>query len=108
MRGRYNALTFTLEHALSDRLAVWPQYVMPKRALTVLAGRLASAQWGAFTHWVINRFVTRYQVDMAEAAVPDTATYASFNEFFTRPLREGARPLAAAAFVSPVDGAISQ
>ncbi len=108
MRGRYNALTFTLEHALSDRLAVWPQYVMPKRALTVLAGRLASAQCGGLTHWVINRFVARYQVDMAEAAVPDTATYASFNEFFTRPLREGARPVADAAFVSPVDGAISQ
>ena len=93
---------------MSDRLAVWPQYVMPKRALTVLAGRLASAQWGRFTHWVINRFVARYQVDMSEAAVPDTSTYASFNEFFTRPLREGARPLADAAFVSPVDGAISQ
>ncbi len=81
---------------------------MPKRALTVLAGRLASAQWGAMTHWAINRFVARYHVDMSEAAVPDTATYASFNAFFTRPLREGARPLAKAAFISPVDGAISQ
>jgi phosphatidylserine decarboxylase len=89
-------------------LAVWPQYLMPKRALTVLAGRVASAQWGGFTHWMIKRFVARYRVDMAEAAVPDTTTYASFNDFFTRPLREGARPLADAAFVSPVDGAISQ
>jgi phosphatidylserine decarboxylase len=69
---------------------------------------LASAQWGGFTHWLINRFVARYQVDMSEAAAPDTATYASFNAFFTRPLREGARPMADAAFISPVDGAISQ
>jgi hypothetical protein len=45
---------------------------------------------------------------MAEAANPDIASYASFNEFFTRPLKEGARPLANADFICPVDGAISQ
>ncbi len=45
---------------------------------------------------------------MAEAANPDPASYASFNEFFTRPLREGVRPIAEADFVCPVDGAISQ
>ena len=45
---------------------------------------------------------------MAEAANPDIASYRSFNEFFTRPLQDGARPLADAAFVCPVDGAISQ
>jgi phosphatidylserine decarboxylase len=45
---------------------------------------------------------------MAEAANPEIASYASFNEFFTRPLKAGARPLAAADFICPVDGAISQ
>lgn len=45
---------------------------------------------------------------MAEAANPDITSYSTFNEFFTRPLRDGARPLAAADFVCPVDGAISQ
>lgn len=45
---------------------------------------------------------------MAEAANPDIASYSTFNEFFTRPLRDGARPLAAAEFICPVDGAISQ
>jgi phosphatidylserine decarboxylase len=45
---------------------------------------------------------------MAEATDPDIAGYVSFNEFFTRPLREGARPIADADFVCPVDGAISQ
>jgi phosphatidylserine decarboxylase len=52
--------------------------------------------------------VARYGVNMQEAANPDIASYASFNEFFTRPLREGARPLADADFICPVDGAISQ
>ena len=45
---------------------------------------------------------------MAEAADPDIRNYASFNDFFTRALKEGARPLAKADLVCPVDGAISQ
>jgi len=93
---------------VSDQLAVLPQYLMPKLAMTRLAGTLASAKLGAFTTWVIKRFVQRYNVNMAEAEHPDPAHYASFNEFFTRPLKEGARPLANTSWVCPVDGAISQ
>jgi phosphatidylserine decarboxylase len=93
---------------VSDRLAVLPQYLIPKQALTVLAGKLAGAEAGGLTTGIIRWFVGRYGVNMAEAANPDIASYASFNEFFTRPLRDGARPLAAADFICPVDGAISQ
>ncbi len=93
---------------MSDRLAVLPQYLIPKQALTVLAGKLASAQAGSLTTSVIRWFVDRYKVNMAEAANPDIASYPSFNEFFTRPLQAGARPLADADFLCPVDGAISQ
>ena len=93
---------------VSDRLAVLPQYLMPKRALTVAAGRIASARAGALTTALIRRFVARYGVDMTEAANPDPASYTSFNEFFSRPLKPGARPLAAADLICPVDGAISQ
>ncbi len=93
---------------MSDRLAVLPQYLIPKQALTLLAGKLAGAEAGGLTTGIIRWFVGRYGVNMAEAANPDIASYASFNEFFTRPLREGARPLAAADFICPVDGAISQ
>jgi phosphatidylserine decarboxylase len=57
---------------------------------------------------MIRWFVARYGVDMSEAANPDIASYASFNEFFTRPLKPGLRPVSQAEFVSPVDGAISQ
>lgn len=94
--------------SVSDRLAVWPQYLLPKQALTVAAGRLAAAQAGALTTALIRRFVRRYGVNMQEAANPDPASYASFNEFFTRPLKPGARPLATADLICPVDGAISQ
>ena len=93
---------------MSDRLAVLPQYLIPKQALTALAGKFASARAGGLTTRFIRWFVGRYGVDMSEAADPDIAGYASFNEFFTRPLRAGARPLAPADFICPVDGAISQ
>lgn len=93
---------------MSDRFAVLPQYALPKRALTTLAGKFASAPLGGLTTWVIRRFVARYNVNMAEAANPDIASYASFNDFFTRALKPGARPRAHADLICPVDGAISQ
>jgi phosphatidylserine decarboxylase len=93
---------------MSDRLAVWPQHLLPKRVLTTLAGAVASRRGGAWTTLLIRRFVARYGVDMSEAADPRIESYPSFNEFFTRALRPGARPIAAADWVCPVDGAISQ
>jgi len=93
---------------VNDRLAVLLQYAIPKQALTVLAGKFATARAGGLTTRVIRWFVGRYGVNMGEAANPDIASYASFNEFFTRPLQAGARPLAPADFICPVDGAISQ
>jgi phosphatidylserine decarboxylase len=93
---------------LSDRLKVLPQYLLPKHALTRLAGFAAGRRGGPLTTKVIRWFVKRYGVNMWEAANPDVASYPTFNEFFTRPLREGARPLADADFICPVDGAISQ
>jgi phosphatidylserine decarboxylase len=93
---------------MSDALAVLPQYLLPKKALTAFAGWVAGARGGAATTALIRWFVKRYNVNMAEAANPDTASYPTFNEFFTRPLKPGARPLAAADFICPVDGAISQ
>jgi len=91
-----------------SRLKVLPQYVMPKQAMTNFAGRVAGAKGGSMTTSLIRWFVGKYGVNMDEAANSDIASYASFNEFFTRPLREGARPLAQADYVCPVDGAISQ
>ena len=92
----------------TDRLKVLPQYLLPKQALTMLMGALARRQGGATTHAVIRWFVKRYGVNMAEAANSQIESYPSFNEFFTRPLREGARPLVSEGWLCPVDGAISQ
>jgi phosphatidylserine decarboxylase len=89
-------------------LKVLPQYALPKRALTEFMGGLARTHGRAKTHAAIRWFVGRYGVDMAEAANPCIESYASFNDFFTRPLKDGARPLADADMLCPVDGAISQ
>ncbi len=94
--------------SLNDRLAVLPQFLLPKQALTAFAGRVAQWRGGAMTTTIIRWFVGRYGVDMAEAANSNPESYATFNEFFTRALAPGVRPLAPAALVCPVDGAISQ
>ena len=91
-----------------EQRAVLPQYLLPKRALTTFAGWVAGARGGALTTAIIRNFVARYGVNMAEAAQPDIGAYPSFNEFFTRALKPGVRPLATADLVCPVDGAISQ
>ena len=93
---------------MSDRLAVLPQYLLPKGALTNFAGRIAGAKGGAMTTRLIRWFVGRYNVNMDEALDPDITHYTSFNDFFTRALRPDARPLAKADYVCPVDGRISQ
>ncbi len=93
---------------MSDRLAVLPQYLLPKSALTNFAGRVAGARGGAMTTRLIRWFVGRYNVNMDEALDSDITHYTSFNDFFTRALRPGVRPIAQADYVCPVDGRISQ
>jgi phosphatidylserine decarboxylase len=94
--------------SVSDRLAVIPQYLLPKLALTRFAGSVANAEAGEKTTSIIRWFVGRYQVNMEEAANSDIKSYRSFNDFFTRPLKAGVRPIANSSHVCPVDGAISQ
>jgi phosphatidylserine decarboxylase len=93
---------------VSERLSVLLQYLYPKQALTAFAGFVANAKAGGITTAIIRWFVGRYDVNMGEAAEPDIASYPTFNAFFTRALRPGARPLADAGFICPVDGSISQ
>ena len=94
-----------------DKLFVLSQYVTPQLGVSNLAGRLADTDRSpALKNRVIKWFIGRYGVDMSEAAEPNPEAYATFNDFFTRELKPGIRPLADGekTLVSPVDGAISQ
>ncbi|MFV8570408.1 archaetidylserine decarboxylase [Marinobacter sp. SBS5] len=94
-----------------DKLFVLSQYVTPQLTLSRLAGRLADYdRTPALKNRVISWFIDRYGVNMSEAAESDPTAYDSFNAFFTRALKPGARTVdhTPDVFVSPVDGAISQ
>lgn len=93
-----------------DDLFVRSQYMVPQAALSRLAGRAAGSNNPRFKKAFIAWFIGRYGVDMSEALKSGADDFSSFNEFFTRELKPGARTIdpAADAFVSPVDGAVSQ
>ena len=95
---------------LKDRLRNLPQYLLPQRLLTRLGHRLTRVQTPWFKEFLIRRFIARFQVDLSEVASADLASYSDFNQFFTRALRPGARPLAEGerALCCPVDGTVSQ
>ncbi len=93
---------------MSERLFIQLQHLLPKLLITRLLGMFARRRCGALTQWAIRRFIARYNVNLAEALQTEPGAYATFNDFFTRALRPGARPLATARLVCPVDGAISQ
>lgn len=93
-----------------DKIKVAAQYCFPQHGLSRLVGKLAQAEAGKLSHWVIKKFINRYQVDMNDAVHSEPSAYSSFNAFFTRPLKPGARPIVDGDnnLAHPVDGAVSQ
>ncbi|MEP6883349.1 MAG: archaetidylserine decarboxylase [Gammaproteobacteria bacterium] len=92
------------------RLFIWFQYLLPQHGLSrlVLAATRVRSPW--FKNALIRGFLQLFSVDMSEAAESDPYAFGSFNEFFTRTLKHGARPIAreADAIACPVDGCISE
>lgn len=85
------------------------QHILPQHAISRLAGRIASSEQPWLRDRLIRRFVAAYDVDLSESA-RGIGQFRSFNDFFTRELKPGARPLADADqfILSPADGAVSQ
>jgi phosphatidylserine decarboxylase len=93
-----------------DRLFVGMQYLLPQHALSRIVYRATRSTAPGWKNFLIRSFLRGFDVDMAEAVAPDPFAYASFNAFFTRALRPGARAVDTKpdAVVSPVDGMVSQ
>lgn len=88
---------------------VYAQYALPHLLLSKLMYFLTQLSLGPkVTPWLIRRYARIYKVDLDEAEYPDLQKYENFNAFFTRALKEDARPIAAEGVVSPVDGVITQ
>lgn len=83
------------------------QYPLPHHLLSRLVGRLAECRTPWLKNALVRRFIRQFRVDMSEAADPDPTAYATFNDFFTRALKEDARPLGEGV-LSPADGRLSQ
>jgi len=94
--------------SLWDKIVTLPQYLIPQHTLSLLMYRLTRCEVVWFKSLFIRFIVKQYQVNVAEAAETDLTHYSSFNAFFTRLLREDARPIADSGLVSPVDGVVSQ
>ncbi len=92
------------------RLFIALQFMLPQQLLSRLTGLFAASRIGWLKNALIRLFIRQYDVDMSEAAQPNPDEYVSFNDFFTRALRENARPIdtTAGAIICPADGAISQ
>ncbi|WP_019939153.1 archaetidylserine decarboxylase [Bordetella sp. FB-8] len=96
--------------SFSDSLFLACQHLAPHHLISRLAGRLASNRTPWVKNALIGHFVRQYDVNMGEAQIVEPLAYDSFNDFFTRALKPGARPLDAepGAVLSPADGSISQ
>jgi phosphatidylserine decarboxylase len=94
-----------------DKLFVTLQYLIPQHALSRLVGMLARSEVPWIKTTFINLFMKRFGIDLSEAQIEDPDQFETFNAFFTRALKEDARPLEAADaadIACPADGAVSQ
>lgn len=93
-----------------QRVKIALHYLLPQLAITRAAGWLAERRWGSVTHFIIKAFAKQYQVNLAEAEKSSPSDYATFNEFFIRPLKAGARPIESAPdyLCLPADGRVSE
>ena len=90
--------------------AVLVQYLLPHRLLSALARQVAYSRWRPLKDWLIRLAIRTFDINVAEAADPEPRNYESFNAFFTRALRSGARmpDPDPSALLMPADGNISQ
>ena len=86
------------------------QYLLPHRLLSALARMVAYSRWRPLKDWLIGLAIRAFDIDVAEAADPEPRNYPSFNAFFTRALRPGARvpDPDPHALLMPADGNMSQ
>lgn len=94
----------------TQRLKIALHYVLPQLAITRIAGWFAQKEWGSLTHLAIKAFAKHYRINLSEAQYEKVQDYTSFNQFFIRPLKDGARPICEGenTLCLPADGCVSE
>jgi phosphatidylserine decarboxylase len=95
---------------IKEALTTLPQYILPHHALSGMMSVLTHSENKFWKNLFIKQIIRHYRVNMNEALEQDINAYKSFNHFFTRELKPGARPLTSEkhAIACPADGAVSQ
>jgi phosphatidylserine decarboxylase len=99
-----------MKPSLSDYLKSLPFYFIPHHFISWLIFHLARVEWTPVKNLSLKIYLSLHQVNMQEAKLEDPFAYKHLNAFFTRSLKEGARPFAEGkdTLLCPVDGAVSQ
>jgi len=89
--------------------SLW-QYFLPQHALSRAAGFLANSDVIPLKNFLIKKFIEHYKVDLSDALLQDPSTFETFNDFFTRALKPGARTIDPSinSLISPADGTLSE
>ncbi|OTG84569.1 phosphatidylserine decarboxylase [Acinetobacter sp. ANC 5054] len=100
----------SLTSQLKKQIFIQAQRVVPQHKLSRIVGKLAASEHPVVKNAVISAFKAQYGIDMSIAEQSNALKFKSFNEFFTRSLKDGVRQIDtdASSIVSPADGAISQ
>lgn len=100
----------SLTSQLKKRLFLQAQRVVPQHQLSRVVGKVAASENPIVKNIVIQAFKSKYDIDLSIAEQNNPLQYKSFNEFFTRALKQGVRQIDSdsRSIVSPADGAISQ
>lgn len=86
------------------------QYLLPQHSLSRLVANIANCRTPLIKNLIIKQYRKFYRIDMADMLEPNPVNYPTFNDFFTRALKPGARPITndKKTIISPVDGKIEQ
>ena len=93
--------------SLLDYLKSGSLYALPHHAISRVVFKLTRIESSLVTP-CIKLFSKSFGVNLDEAKQSDPSSYASFNAFFTREIKDELRPIADSSIVSPVDGTVSQ
>ncbi len=99
-----------MAESFSNQLKVLSQYLIPQHGISILMGKIAESESSRVKNGFINWFIKQYGIDMSIAERETAEEYKTFNDFFTRSLKDGVRPIEGDAntIVNPADGKVSQ